>query len=816
MKNSLCGLIGKANICPPDLLPSLSLRRVGKVGALTLFFLTAARETVANTQGTDFSLESATAIHRQLAVDIGPRPMGSPAEQRALHYAAEKFRQYGCDTVYIMRMSRTSRANTSSGIAVGIKRGAAKRIILIGGHIDSAGPEIPGADDNASGSAVVIELARVYGKHSMQSTLVFACFGGEEQGLEGSRYFVNHFPEIDSVALMLNIDMANGLGILDVDGDAQGISAPKWLVCAAFDEARKLNYHNLRYPTHFFTINYLGRGGSGSDHESFLQTGIPAIDFTTDVNRPIHTPQDGINNFDPRGLKRSGDIVARLIERFDTGVPNKELSRYWLYVVGHVKIFGPYWVIDLFLILTVACAVLTFIIVRKKRIFPLDIRWSGWKMFLCTTVVVAVTWFSWDVVGLLKGVRYPWISELSLYYGLAAISATLGVWLALAVTNRLPLSHCPYVYFKRAGIILLILTILSRWANSELAMYPASALFLLSLAMVVKRKTLKVLFVVLSPLWMARLIFSEWDHLLFRSVASTGISLTTFIQSLFYNVGMILFFSVYAYPLFLGFVAVYRDAKIPVWVSRFYRSRGVAVSLAVFTLLSVIYISSQGSYSNLWQRTVYVEYKYPNSLNAPSFILLRSNEYLDGIVIKRPSGDTLLAGRINEVRIPVPESDLTQQGALTDRCTTYWKTQKVERIDDTTTYELSARTFCNVRPYMFTVTYSSTKDFINFSSPSVLAMDRKSKVLKWYSYPDTVDFSVRFSIVGNNSPDSENPDGQAGVRERMEWVFDRIVPTWEFEAERTNFIQRTYLYAEATLTDSVLKARSSLKRSIKP
>src|SRR6185436_3039806 len=161
----------------------------------------------------------ANALHHlhTLAVEIGPRPMGSPAERKALEYAVAQFREHGCDTAYIMNMPYSSRANTTSGIAVGIRRGATARMIVIGGHIDSAGPEIPGADDDGSGAATVIELSRVLSRRPSQSTLVFCCWGGEEQGLEGSKYFADHFEQIDSVALMLQIDMANGDGLIELD-----------------------------------------------------------------------------------------------------------------------------------------------------------------------------------------------------------------------------------------------------------------------------------------------------------------------------------------------------------------------------------------------------------------------------------------------------------------------------------------------------------------------------------------------------------------------------------------------------------------------
>jgi hypothetical protein len=210
--------------------------------ALLLSFLN-----IASAQ-TEFSKQHAEQILKVLSVDIGPRPMGSPAEQHALKFAVDKFKSFGCDTAYIMPMTSTAKVNTNSGVAVGIKKGAAKRIIVIGGHIDTAGPEIPGADDNGSGSAVVLELSRIIAKREMQSTVVFALFGGEEQGLEGSKYFVDFFPEIDSVVLMLNVDMANGLRILEIHPHTYTQSAPKWLVKAAIEEYNKLGYTNLSYP----------------------------------------------------------------------------------------------------------------------------------------------------------------------------------------------------------------------------------------------------------------------------------------------------------------------------------------------------------------------------------------------------------------------------------------------------------------------------------------------------------------------------------------------------------------------------------------
>lgn len=755
-----------------------------------------AQTTLPDTQQTPFSLECAIAVHRVLAADIGPRPMGSPAERRALKFAMEKFREYGCDTAYIMTMTQTTRANTTSGIAVGVKRGATNRIIVIGGHIDSAGPEIPGADDNASGSAVVIELARVFTNRPMQSTLVFTCFGGEEQGLEGSRYFVSHFAEIDSVVLMLNTDMANGLEILDADGDAQGTSAPSWLVNAAFDEFKNLGYSNLRYPTHFFVLNYAGRGGAGSDHESFLKAGIPAIDFSTDVTRPIHTPQDNLEHFDPRGMKRSGDLTAKLVERFDGGVPDKELTNYWLYVFGDLRIFVPYWAIYVFLAVTLLCSVGSFVTVRERRLIPVDVRWSGARVLLYTVIIVFFAWISSDVVGLVKGDRYPWMADVSLYYLNAVLFAALGIWISLFLAKRLPVSQCPYVFYKRASIVLVVYTLLFLWGNTELAIYPASALFMLALSILVKNRLLKLAFILLSPLWMLRLIFSEWGDLFFRSIAATGISLTTVTYSLMYNAGMIVLFSFYLYPLVLGFVAAYRDAGSPQSVVSIVQSRGMGYTLAVVMTLMIVFLSLRESYSDLWQRTVFVEHiiRSPQSADdgeessPEGNAFLRSAEYLDGIVIRRPQGDTTLSGRITEARIPLSRDDyLIANFQHLISSSTPLKNIRTTR-NDTTEFDLLYHIKCSRLPYTVTITYSSEGETMEqFSSPLLFAGE-KQKTARWYSFPDSIIVPVSFKVVGSDS---------LGVKERIEVVFDRLQFPWAFEREKTNFLLRTKLLSSS-------------------
>ncbi|MBI3189290.1 MAG: M28 family peptidase, partial [Ignavibacteriales bacterium] len=379
-------------------------------------------------QQKEFSQANATNLLHHLSVTIGPRPMGSPAEREALQFAVEKFKESGCDTGYIMPFTRTSSVNTNSGIAIGIKRGATNRIIVIGGHIDSADPEIPGADDDGSGTAIVIEASRVLCLTPKQSTYVFTCFGGEEQGLKGSSYFVEHFTEIQNVVLMLQADMANGLDVIDLMLETHSTSAPRWLVQAAVEEYYKLGYEQLRYASFFFSVNYALGSGVGSDHEPFLQWGIPAIDFTTKPDDPIHTPRDNFENFEQAGLKRSGDLVINLAERFDGGIPYRATEEYFLLLIGQTPVFFPIWSCWFFVLGTLFLVAFVIFRIRRTRLITAPSRrWTFLKMLLFSFIIVCCSWFSSDVVGLLNGSRHAWFANPEPFYLLSILGAMLGL-----------------------------------------------------------------------------------------------------------------------------------------------------------------------------------------------------------------------------------------------------------------------------------------------------------------------------------------------------------------------------------------------------
>lgn len=742
-------------------------------------------------QKTAFSGDSAYAALGVLVNTIGPRPMGSPAEQRALAFAAERFRSSGCQEAYVMPMTVAAGVNTSSGIAVGVLKGKTGRIILIGGHIDSAGPDIPGANDDGSGAASVIELARVLCKGSHESTIVFCCWGGEEEGLRGSEYFVASYPRLKDVALMLQIDMADGSGELQADPDGEyQISAPTWLVDATFDiYYNDLKGEGLIYPTHASTLNSSTAGETGSDHMPFLKSGIPAIDFTSDVSYPIHTPLDNWKNFNPAGLARSGDLVLKLFERFDGGVPSRTTENYWLVVVNHVPVFFSHLLLRFIASIAVILGVIALIRLRRKRLPQVPaarIRWSTLKLLLCTLIVQSFIWLSENVVGIIRGYRYPWVNNFGGFAVLGLLCGLLGLWLVFRMKRVVRLSADPYPYYLRAFILLLALMISLSLANAELGVYPSLSLILLVLAILLRPPVLKAFFIILAPYPIVRLVFSEYIGLIQRLLAQA--SMETFMLSVLHNGAFILFFSLISIPFVYAFAAVYRSTGADLFWLRKFRGRAALALVGVGIIVTGTYLLFQPVYNETWEQAVKVQQYY--SLGSDSgTVSLSSGEYLNGVRLTYDDRDTLLSGRILRASLPtarpatvpwlVVNDTIMPAGASGDTLVSF-----------TRRLTLNSR----LRPLLVSVTYRSDQAFAAASPWATGARRRiekesdRVKAFTWYAFPDSaLVVPVTFTVADTQK-----------IRESIEVTYDRLAYPLRTDRSLTYFTPRTIVSATAS------------------
>ena len=176
-----------------------------------------------------------------------------------------------------------------------IDNGAANTIIL-GAHYDHLGygedhnslftgttPQVHnGADDNASGTAALIELSKML-KHTKfkQNNYLFVSFSGEELGLFGSKYFTEH-PTVDlnTIDYMINMDMVGRL-----NDSTHGLSIGGYGTSPAWGTL-------LSEKNDFFRIKFDSSGTGPSDHTSFYRKNIPVLFFFTGVHSDYHKPSD--------------------------------------------------------------------------------------------------------------------------------------------------------------------------------------------------------------------------------------------------------------------------------------------------------------------------------------------------------------------------------------------------------------------------------------------------------------------------------------------------------------------------------------------
>lgn len=182
--------------------------------------------------------------------------------------------------------------------------------IIIGAHMDHLGitpmgDVMNGANDNASGTATVMEIARIMKLRDKKpkKTVIFAAFAAEEEGLLGSRYYADH-PEypLERTISNINLDMVgHGSGKVPLNGVYYGPQI--W------------NILKEKLPKEILDSVSPGRGGpGGSDHTPFLEKGIPAFFIITRGAIKYHHSRDDNDLIRPEMLKKVGDLVDAAVD----------------------------------------------------------------------------------------------------------------------------------------------------------------------------------------------------------------------------------------------------------------------------------------------------------------------------------------------------------------------------------------------------------------------------------------------------------------------------------------------------------------------
>jgi len=228
----------------------------------------------------------------QRLVSFGTRESTSIGFKQAADFARSALEVLGYDV-------------RSEEVAVGSKRSlnviaeragsgpAPRGTVVVTAHLDSVNHETasgsaPGADDNGSGAAAVIEIATCLADRDHTHDLRFILFGGEEQGLFGSVTHVTNLPPGHGIKAVINMDMIAHLNTAEPAVLIEGGPISQALIDAAAAAAETFTGLTVQTSLHFFN----------SDHVPFINAGIPAvllIEGNDSANTHVHTSRDTLD-----------------------------------------------------------------------------------------------------------------------------------------------------------------------------------------------------------------------------------------------------------------------------------------------------------------------------------------------------------------------------------------------------------------------------------------------------------------------------------------------------------------------------------------
>ncbi len=294
------------------------------IAALVLGFLFLTIVFVAHAPGTEtvhtqrFDAERAyDDVLKQM--ELGPRTPGSPAHAALIAYIQQELTRAGWDVV--IQQHREENYEINNIVA---RRGSGSPLIMLGAHYDSRflsdrnpdpekrGLPVPGANDGASGVAVLLELARILpAEFEGQIWLVF--FDFEDQGnlpgydwILGSRAFAANLEQTPDAVVILDMIGDSDLNVYQEKNSTPMLREEIWAA------ARRLSYEKYVIPLEKYAIL--------DDHIPFLELGIPAVDLI-DFDYPYHhTTQDTADKVSAESLKIIGETVIEwLLPRIAVG-----------------------------------------------------------------------------------------------------------------------------------------------------------------------------------------------------------------------------------------------------------------------------------------------------------------------------------------------------------------------------------------------------------------------------------------------------------------------------------------------------------------
>ena len=323
-----------------------------------------------------FDQDAATALARDLADRWPSRLPGTPGATGATRWFTDALRPYGYQ---VRRESFTAqvpgRGATRLVNLVATRPGRSPKTILVVAHRDDAGTG-PGANDNASGTAAILELARAYAPSAgpvrvgLAYTLAFLSTDGAVYGGLGAAWFAAHAPERRNVIAVVNLDSIAGAGRarLELGGDTPRSPTPGLVETVRATLEAETGSEPTR-PSALRQLIDLGFPYSRYEQAPFVTRGVPAVTITTAPDRPRSGLHDDPGTLHAARLGQIGRATQNAVDAMQQGVALEPGPPSYVYLGSRV-VRG--WAIELVLIGALlpflAAAVDLFARCRRRRI----------------------------------------------------------------------------------------------------------------------------------------------------------------------------------------------------------------------------------------------------------------------------------------------------------------------------------------------------------------------------------------------------------------------------------------------------------------
>jgi hypothetical protein len=439
----------------------------------------AARAAGTPADGIETASRAALRHVHQLAEVIGPRKTGTEGERRAIEYVRQEMAAAGLavaleDVTTVAADDGEERVGSWN--IIGDLAGDLPDRIVLAAHHDTRAAGVPGANDDASGIGVLLEVARRVAARPRRLSYRFISFCAEEEDLAGSRHHVRH-ADLAGTRVMVALEVI-GRGDLLVGGVPR--PAALWAQRALAGAARDAGLSGIASRPLWAVAPRILPLPYSADHEPFLDRGIPAFLVAgAFAGWAYHTPEDRLAHLDGEVLGRAVLLVDALLRRFEAGPPKPVDDPHYL----PLTLFGRGVVVTSPVLRGLGGAALAAVaalaLLGFRRALAPRAMVVLFRVVLVTGAVTALgisgPFAAAAIMRQVHDARYPWMAHQAVHLGCALAAFAATGWLALNIFRRIKPTVDPAPYLRAALILPVAGVVVAGFVagRPEIAAFPA-------------------------------------------------------------------------------------------------------------------------------------------------------------------------------------------------------------------------------------------------------------------------------------------------------------------------------------------------------